>query len=111
METGRSSGPSSSGASTSCSTSWRTAGPRPRSTTWRRIHGPERWTENPARALAIEITESASSAETPRTGYRGRYYSVADTVWDRTAFRLLYQGFQMTVTDVSHVGVPITISK
>lgn len=68
-------------------------------------------TENPPRALAIEVTESASAAETPRTGYRGRYYSVADTVWDRTAFRLLYQGFQMTVTDVSQVGVPITISK
>jgi hypothetical protein len=36
---------------------------------------------------------------------------VADTVWDRAAFRLLYQGFQMTVTDVSKVGLPITISK
>jgi hypothetical protein len=67
--------------------------------------------ENPARALAIEITESAPSAEVPRAGYGGRYYSVADTTWDRTAFRLLYQTFQMTVTDVSQVGVPITISK
>jgi hypothetical protein len=68
-------------------------------------------TENPSRALAIEITESAPPSESPRTGYRGRYYSVADTAWDRTAFRILYQGFQMTVTDVSQVGVPITISK
>jgi len=67
--------------------------------------------ENPRRALAIEITESAPSAEVPRTGYGGRYYSVADTAWDRTAFRLLYQAFQMAVTDVSQVGVPITISK
>jgi hypothetical protein len=66
---------------------------------------------NPARALAIEITESAPPADVPHTGYRGRYYTVADTAWDRTAFRLLYQGFQMTVTDVSQVGVPITISK
>ena len=32
-------------------------------------------------------------------------------MWDRTAFRILYQGFHMTVTDVSQVGVPITISK
>jgi len=67
--------------------------------------------ENPPRALAIEITDSAPSAEVPRTGYGGRYYWVADTAWDRAAFRLLYQGFQMTVTDVSQVGVPITISK
>jgi len=67
--------------------------------------------ENPARALAIAITESAPATEIPRTGYRGRYYSVADSAWDRTAFRLLYQAFQMTVTDVSQVGVPITISK
>jgi hypothetical protein len=37
--------------------------------------------------------------------------TVANTAWDRMVFRLLYQGFQMTVTDVSQVGVPITISK
>jgi len=66
---------------------------------------------NPARALAIEITEGAPTSDVPHTGYRGRYYTVADTAWDRTAFKLLYQGFQMTVTDVSQVGVPITISK
>jgi hypothetical protein len=38
-------------------------------------------------------------------------YTVADTPWDRQAFTLLYQLFQMTVTDVAGVGVPITISK
>jgi hypothetical protein len=67
--------------------------------------------DNPARALAIEITESAPSGDVPHTQYEGRYYTVADTAWDRIAFRLVYQGFQMTVTDVSQVGVPITISK
>lgn len=67
--------------------------------------------DNPSRTLAIEITESAPSAEGPSTRYGGRYYTVADTAWDRIAFRILYQGFQMTVTDVSQVGVPITISK
>ncbi len=66
---------------------------------------------NPSRALAIEITDSAPAAETPHTRYREQYYTVADTTWDRAAFRLLYQGFQMTVTDVSKVGLPITISK
>ena len=33
------------------------------------------------------------------------------TAWDREAFTVLYQLFQMTVTDVSVTGVPITISK
>lgn len=65
---------------------------------------------NPARALAIEITDG-TPAEGPYTHYGGRYYAVANTVWDRVAFRMLYQAFQMTVTDVSQVGVPITISK
>ena len=45
------------------------------------------------------------------TRYAGRYYAVADTPWDRQAFTLLYYLFQMTVTDVAGVGVPITISK
>jgi hypothetical protein len=47
----------------------------------------------------------------PYARYAGRYYWVADTPWDRQAFSLLYQAFQVTVTDVSSVGVPITISK
>lgn len=67
--------------------------------------------DNPSQTLAIEITDSAPPGEAPHTRYRDRYYVVADTPWDRAAFRLLYQGFQMTVTDVSRVGLPITISK
>jgi hypothetical protein len=67
--------------------------------------------DNPSQTLSIEITASGPSEEAPHTRYRDQYYAVADTPWDRAAFRLLYQGFQMTVTDVSRVGVPITISK
>jgi hypothetical protein len=67
---------------------------------------------NPAQTLAIDISESAPlPGALPHAHYRGRYYAVADTAWDRNGFRLLYQLFQMTVTDVSQVGVPITISK
>jgi len=40
-----------------------------------------------------------------------RYHAIADTPWDRQACTLLYQLFQMTVTDVAGIGVPITISK
>ena len=66
---------------------------------------------NPRRALGIEVTDQAPSGLLPHARYAGRYYWVADTPWDHQAFSLLYQAFQMTVTDVSGVGVPITISK
>jgi hypothetical protein len=66
---------------------------------------------NPRRALSIEVTDQAPPSLTSYVRYANRYYSVADTPWDRQAFTLLYQLFQMTVTDVSGVGVPITISK
>jgi hypothetical protein len=66
---------------------------------------------NPRRALGIEVTETVPPGALPHTRYGGRYYAVADTPWDRQAFTLLYQLFQMTVTDVAGVGVPITISK
>jgi hypothetical protein len=66
---------------------------------------------NPRRALGIEVADQAPPGMLPHARYGNRYYSVADTPWDRQAFTLLYQLFQMTVTDVSGVGVPITISK
>jgi hypothetical protein len=66
---------------------------------------------NPRRALGIEVTDRAPPGVLPHARYGGRSYAVADTPWDRQAFSLLYQLFQMTVTDVSGVGVPITISK
>jgi hypothetical protein len=66
---------------------------------------------NPRRALRIEVTDQAPPGALPHARYGGRYYTVADTPWDRQAFTLLYQLFQMTVTDVAGVGVPITISK
>ncbi|HXV84227.1 MAG TPA: hypothetical protein VEG60_30625 [Candidatus Binatia bacterium] len=66
---------------------------------------------NPRRALAVEVNDQAPSGTLPNALYRGRYYSIADTRWDHEAFRLLYALFQMTVTDVSGIGVPITISK
>ncbi len=66
---------------------------------------------NPPQTLAIDITESVPPGDPPHVLYRERYYTVADTPWDRKAFRVLYHLFQMTVTDVSQVGLPITISK
>ncbi len=68
--------------------------------------------QNPDRALAIEVADIPPPERILSIFYEGRYYSVGDTSWDRETFILLYQLFQMTVTDVSKVGVPtITISK
>lgn len=66
---------------------------------------------NPRRTLAIRETDTPPSDAVLRTSYMGKTYSVANTSWDREAFTLLSRLFQMTVTDVSKVGVPITISK
>ena len=38
-------------------------------------------------------------------------HSVPNTFWDRDAFIILYKLFQVTVTDVSAVGIPVTIAK
>src|SRR5262249_26107151 len=66
---------------------------------------------NPRRPIDIEVTDQAPPSWLPHPRYAGRYYAVADPPWNRQAFTLLYHLFQMTVTDVAGVGVPITISK
>ena len=68
--------------------------------------------QNPRRTLGIEVTDNAPGARVPQVAYRGKYYSVADTAWDREAFRLLHQLFQMGAPEAPRPGVPgITISK
>jgi len=68
-------------------------------------------TDNPAATLAIEITESTPPNQVPAVQYRGKYYSVADTEWDRRNFRILDLLNQATVGDVEGIGIPVTISK
>lgn len=65
---------------------------------------------NPTSTLSI-LVDKPSSPESLRISYEGHDYAIGNTPWDRDAFKLLYHLFQMTVTDVSAVGVPITISK
>jgi len=66
---------------------------------------------SPTRTLAIQASKSPPTADVPMTFYKGRYYWVADTKWDRTGFFLLNLVFQSTVTNLSNVGIPITIAK
>lgn len=71
--------------------------------------------ENPASALRILETEDAPPGDEVGVEYKNRHYSVhADEgyPWNKTAFKLLAQIFQMTMAETPRVGVPsITISK
>ena len=71
-------------------------------------------TENPASALAILESSSPPSDADTVVGWRGRYYSVAPDAgyaWNRKAFVLLFQLFQMSLSTGQATGPAITISK
>jgi hypothetical protein len=71
--------------------------------------------ENPVRTM--EIIESTSKPPNAKVSvtHDGHHYSISDTEkrsWNQEAFRLLYQLFQMTVTETPRGNVPsITIAK
>jgi hypothetical protein len=65
----------------------------------------------PAATLRIRVTNDRPANGLPYVFYKGRYYSIDDTSWDRTVFRLLNILFQTTVGKVENVGIPITIAK
>ncbi|CUS36898.1 conserved hypothetical protein [Candidatus Nitrospira nitrosa] len=72
--------------------------------------------ENPVKTLDLVVSESSPSGLDLAMKSHGRYYAVNTTGpqarWNREAFKLLSQLFQMTVTEVSRAGVPsITIAK
>lgn len=66
---------------------------------------------NPLRTLDIQVSDQAPPVRGDSILFQGQYYTVADTRWDRAAFVVLYELFQVTVTDVSRIGIPITIAK
>lgn len=67
--------------------------------------------DNPCRTLTIKVTQTSPPPAVPTAHYKGKYYSLGDSLWDQKAFAVLSILFQVTVTDVSQVGIPITISK
>ena len=66
---------------------------------------------NPAATLQINATTEKPPAPVKSIQYAGKYYSVADTEWDRSNFRVVYWLFQASVGDIQSPGIPITISK
>ncbi|HET7058712.1 MAG TPA: hypothetical protein VFI05_08260, partial [Nitrospiraceae bacterium] len=72
--------------------------------------------ENPVKTMDLIVSPSAPSGLDLAMKSHGNYYAVNTTGpqarWNREAFKLLSQLFQMTVTEVPRAGVPsITIAK
>jgi len=71
-------------------------------------------TENPAHTLEISEAAEAPAKGELAVELRGHYYSVKQEggyQWNKKAFSLLYQLFQMSVSNVEATGPAITISK
>lgn len=72
--------------------------------------------ENPVKTMDLIMSPSALSGVDLTMKSHGHYYAVNTTGpqarWNREAFKLLSQLFQMTVTEIPRAGVPsITIAK
>lgn len=72
--------------------------------------------ENPVKTMDVLVSGSAPSGLDLAMKSHGNYYAVNTTGpqarWNREAFKLLSQLFQMTVTELPRAGVPsITIAK
>jgi hypothetical protein len=72
--------------------------------------------ENPVKTMDLLLTDSANEEADLSIKSHGKYYAVntrgSQSRWNREAFRLLSQLFQMTVTEVPRAGIPsITIAK
>lgn len=72
--------------------------------------------ENPVKTIDLIVSTSAPEGLDLAMKSHGQYYAVNTTGsqarWNREAFKLLSQLFQMTVAEVPRAGVPsITIAK
>ena len=66
---------------------------------------------NPVRVLAIQESQSPPVDGVESVYYKGAYYYVPNTQWDRQAFNCLFLLFSMSTQAVTERGFPITISK
>ena len=66
---------------------------------------------NPISTLKINVSAGKPETRLAFVEYGGRYYTINDTHWDRTAFAMLGDLFQTAVGEVEAVGLPVTISK
>ncbi len=73
--------------------------------------GPIDERRNPVNTLDIRVTDDRPTDSDRAIEYLGRFYSVGTTRWDKLAFTILYELFQVTVTEVNQIGIPVTIAK
>jgi hypothetical protein len=66
---------------------------------------------SPPATLQVSVTDTEPPTNVPSVKYGKKYYSVADTRWDRESFMTLSYLFQTAVGEIAPVGLPITISK
>jgi len=66
---------------------------------------------NPTSVLKVIVSDGDPDSRLASVQYDGRYYSVADTKWDRSSFAYLGDLWQTAVGDVENVAIPITIAK
>ena len=66
---------------------------------------------NPVSTLRINVSDSEPATRLAWVQYGGKYFTVNDTRWDRSAFRQFGDLFQTAVGTVEDVGIPITIAK
>lgn len=70
--------------------------------------------ENPANTLNLLESDDSPEGVEVEIELNGWHYALKPDhgyPWNREAFRLLYQLFQMTMTELPQFGIPITISK
>ncbi len=72
--------------------------------------------ENPVKTMDLLVLDHAPAESDLAAKSHGRYYAIntngPQARWNREAFKLLSQLFQMTVTDIPRTGIPsITIAK
>lgn len=71
--------------------------------------------ENPVNTMGLLVAEEEPAHADLSVEFGGRYYALqpeSGYQWNREGFRLLYQIFQMTITDLAKQGAPeITIAK
>ena len=72
-------------------------------------------TENPVHTLSLLVSDNEPEATDLSIKFGEHYYALRPETgyqWNREGFRLLYQIFQMTMTDLAQQGAPtITIAK
>ena len=65
---------------------------------------------NPIQTLKVNVTDTAPARVTSAQ-FDGKYFSIGQTEWDLSVFRILSWLFQASVGEVKSPGIPITISK